>query len=80
MKSCAEITELMEKAKFKRLSFKDRLELSMHAKICAACKRYKVDSELIDQLVAKRANKLSRYVFTQEEKEAMIQRMKSLEF
>jgi hypothetical protein len=49
--SCQKATELVEKQSLVGLSVIDRLKLSMHLKMCDACKSYKDHSHKIDALL-----------------------------
>lgn len=76
MKSCQEITELMEKRAFKKLSLMERMELRMHRFICKHCKRFFKDSAKIDTLL-NRTFRSKKYQFSKEEKEQMIDKLKN---
>lgn len=48
MLSCKKATELMEKRNVVPLSFKERLQLNMHKKMCDICSMYEKQSKFID--------------------------------
>jgi len=47
--SCLKATELIEKKLAFKLSFKERLQLSVHKKMCKACTLYEGQSKLIEK-------------------------------
>ncbi|MCD4734570.1 MAG: hypothetical protein K8R53_00875 [Bacteroidales bacterium] len=51
MLSCWKATELIEKKLRFRLSFGEKLQLSMHLSMCKACSAYKKQSVLLDQAI-----------------------------
>mmetsp|Transcript_43465 Transcript_43465/g.57525 ORF Transcript_43465/g.57525 Transcript_43465/m.57525 type:complete len:83 (+) Transcript_43465:96-344(+) len=72
MKDCQEITELVERSKIERISWKDKLAIRLHGTICKRCRQYFADSDRIDELLkSKRFKHLSEYSFTKEEKEKL---------
>jgi len=50
--SCLRATELIEKKFHLKLSFGDRLRLSVHKMMCSACSNYEKQSSIIDKLLA----------------------------
>lgn len=50
MLSCQAATELMEKKLRDELSRTEEIKLRMHSLMCAACRRYERQSQLIEQL------------------------------
>lgn len=69
MKRCQDYTEEMEKAKFVRLSFTERMGISFHKAICPKCREYFKDSETLDSWITKRFKDHSSTVsFSAEEK------------
>ena len=50
--SCLRATELIEKKFHLKLSFGDRLRLSVHKIMCSACSNYEKQSSIIDKLIA----------------------------
>lgn len=53
MKSCRDITLLIEKSKEKKLSFRERMQIKLHTKMCKFCHNYNVDSSFLDSLLKK---------------------------
>lgn len=51
MLSCQKATFLIEKGNGKPLSFMDKLQLSMHLKMCSKCADYQKQSVLIEKLL-----------------------------
>lgn len=51
MLSCKRATELIEKRTFVGLSFKEKVQLSMHKSMCDACTAYEKQSKKIDELL-----------------------------
>lgn len=57
--SCQKATFLIEKSHDKPLSFLDRMQLSMHLKICDKCAGYQKQSLLIDSVLKNNAKNFS---------------------
>ncbi len=53
MLSCKQASLLSSKQAFNKLSIGENLKLTMHTKICSACKSLNQDISLIDQAVQK---------------------------
>lgn len=53
MKSCKDITLLIEKSKEKKLTLKERIQIKIHTKMCKFCHNYKLDSAFLDNLLKK---------------------------
>ncbi len=51
MLSCKKATFLIEKGNSKPLSFMDRVQLTMHLKMCSKCADYKKQSVLIENVL-----------------------------
>ena len=49
MLSCEEATFLMTKSEFEKVGCIKRMQLKMHLAGCEFCRRFKIQSELIDQ-------------------------------
>lgn len=49
--SCLKATLLVEKQNSRPLSFMDKLQLSMHLKICSKCANYQKQSVLIESVL-----------------------------
>lgn len=47
--SCFKATELIERRESKGLSTMERLQLQLHLSICDKCKKYNIESKLIDK-------------------------------
>lgn len=60
MKSCKDITLLIEKSKHKKLSLREKWQVRMHTKICKFCDNYNVDSHFLDGLLKKLTPKVLR--------------------
>lgn len=71
MKTCQEITELIEKTKVTRTSVSEKLAIRTHVAICGHCRTYFKDSKILDRILVKRFRHLGDYKFTEEEKEEM---------
>ena len=56
MLSCRKATFLVEKEQGGSLSFVERMQLSMHMKICDKCATYQKQSLFIDQLIKRNKN------------------------
>jgi hypothetical protein len=52
--SCAEATTLMEKRHAASLSFRERVKLAFHNRICDACRKYEQFSRLIEKALHKK--------------------------
>lgn len=50
--SCLKATELIEKKLHFKLSFTERLQLSMHKIVCEACSNYEKQSILIEKSIS----------------------------
>lgn len=77
MKNCEEITMDMERARFQRLSARERMELRLHVAMCKNCRGYYRDSKKIHTLLAKHFSKLEEHTFSAKEKEEMKKRLAS---
>lgn len=51
MKSCKDITLLIEKSKEKKLSLRERFQIKIHTKMCKFCHNYNLDSTFLDNLL-----------------------------
>lgn len=51
MLSCKKATFLIEKGNSKPLSFMDKLQLTMHLKMCSKCADYQKQSVLIERIL-----------------------------
>ena len=71
MKTCEEVTLLIESENYKVLSRKDRLATKIHLMMCKGCKNYKKDSKLIHEMLQVKFKDLSSYEFSLEEKVAL---------
>lgn len=60
MKSCKDITLLIEKSKDKKMSLREKWQVKMHTKICRFCENYNVDSHFLDGLLKKLTPKVLR--------------------
>jgi hypothetical protein len=77
MKDCQAITELLERSKFERLSWSNRLAIRFHGGLCRQCRHYFRDSEIMDALLSsKRFKHLSEYTFSPAEKDSLKKRIK----
>lgn len=52
--SCLKATRLIEKKIYSKLTFKEKIQLSVHKMMCDACSNYEKDSLLIDEALKKR--------------------------
>lgn len=69
MKSCKDITELIEKNKVEGVSRKERFQIKVHLLICSLCRKFAKDSDRLDQLLSK--IKPVRFELKKKEKEAL---------
>jgi predicted anti-sigma-YlaC factor YlaD len=53
MKSCKDITELIEKEKVVGISFREKIQVKAHLMMCKLCKNFAKDSEYLDRLLRK---------------------------
>ena len=67
MKSCKDITLLVEKGKITRLSFKEKVQVRFHLAMCKLCRNFAVDSDFLDRVLSQL--KPSSLKLTAEEKE-----------
>lgn len=51
MISCKKATELLDKRSVLQLSVREKIALKLHIAICAACKRYKKQSQFIEKIL-----------------------------
>ncbi len=51
MKSCKDITELVEKKKIVGLSLKEKVQVKTHLAICKLCRNFSKDSDYLDRLL-----------------------------
>lgn len=51
MKSCEEITYLIEQSHFENLSFKERASLRFHKMLCVVCKNYSKESKALHKII-----------------------------
>lgn len=75
VKRCEQITLDYERSQFQALSVKNRLELRMHLGMCSKCRRYVKDSKKLD-LWLKRRFELADYTFSEQEKEAIKEKIR----
>ncbi|MBL1280626.1 MAG: hypothetical protein COA33_010150 [Fluviicola sp.] len=69
MRNCEEISNDIERGRYKKLSVKELIAIKMHLLICRPCADYKKDSDLIDLLLQKKyENGAPKYEFSEEEK------------
>jgi predicted anti-sigma-YlaC factor YlaD len=69
MKSCKDITLLVEKGKITKLSFKEKMHVKFHLMMCKLCRNFAVDSDFLDRILANL--KPSSLKLTPEEKEKL---------
>lgn len=75
MKSCKDITLLIEKSKEVKLSLKERMQIKIHVGMCKFCKTYKVDSSFLDKVLT--SIKPNKLILSPEEKTYMLERIKA---
>lgn len=68
MKDCQDYTLDFERSLIERLSIKERIGLRFHSTICPDCRKYFIESRIIDKLLAKRFKDRRQFHFTPEEK------------
>lgn len=52
MKSCKDITLLVEKGKITKLSFKEKMQVKFHLAMCKLCRNFAVDSAFLDRVLS----------------------------
>lgn len=52
MKSCKDITLLIEKGKITKISFKEKMQVKFHLAMCKLCRNFAVDSAFLDRILA----------------------------
>lgn len=77
MITCQQISELHERSKLHRLSLGNRLIIRLHGSICKNCRTYFKDSDLMDAMLRKRFRHLGNYQFSDQEKEALKEKLKT---
>ncbi len=55
--SCKKATELLDKESVLKLSFREKVALKIHIAICAACKRYKKQSQFLEKIFKSNSQK-----------------------
>jgi ADP-dependent phosphofructokinase/glucokinase len=75
MKSCKDITYLIEKSKEVKLSYKERLQIKMHINMCKFCRTYKIDSKFLDKVLG--SFKSKKMILDAKEKGEMLNEIKS---
>lgn len=55
--SCLKATELIDKKIYFRLSFMEKLQLTMHKTMCSACRRYEKQGLLIEKGLSRQLEK-----------------------
>ena len=53
MKSCKDITLLIEKRKITKISFKEKIQVKFHLAMCKLCRNFAVDSAFLDRVLAR---------------------------
>ena len=53
MISCKDYTLLIEKSTEQKLTFYQRLQIKLHAKLCKVCDNYAIDSAFLNRLIKK---------------------------
>lgn len=53
MKSCKDITLLIEKGKITKLSLKDKMQVKFHLAMCKLCRNFAVDSDFLDKILSR---------------------------
>ena len=51
--SCKVATEMIEKQAVTKLTYTEKIKLSVHTSMCKTCKAYGVESALIDEIIQK---------------------------
>lgn len=69
MKSCKDITLLIEKEKISKISFKEKMQIKFHLAMCKLCRNFAVDSAFLDRVLTRL--KPSSLKMTSEEKEKL---------
>ena len=73
MKSCKDITELVEKKKVVGLSLKEIVQVKIHLAVCKLCRNFSRDSDYLDGLLKKIQPRLAR--LSPEERAAIKKRL-----
>lgn len=75
MKSCRDITLLIEKSREEKLSLKERLQIKLHTRMCKLCRNYKIDSKFLDGLLKRMRPKVVK--LTNQEKALLSKRVEA---
>lgn len=51
MLSCKKVTELIEKKSLVGLTWKEKIQFTMHTSMCNACSTYQKQSEFLDEIL-----------------------------
>ncbi|MBL4585558.1 MAG: hypothetical protein JKX84_00665 [Flavobacteriales bacterium] len=62
MLSCRKVTELMEEKIHVKLSVVERVQLSLHSKMCPGCSEYENQSKLIDEALGSSTSTSSKKI------------------
>ena len=75
MRSCKEITELIERQQEEKLPIMQRMELGMHTMMCKHCGAYKKQTKKINDFLQKENNHLPPIKLPDEKKEEIIKKI-----
>jgi Zn-finger nucleic acid-binding protein len=53
MKSCKDITLLVEKGKIIELSLKEKMQVKFHLAMCKLCRNFAIDSNFLDKILSR---------------------------
>jgi predicted anti-sigma-YlaC factor YlaD len=66
MKSCKDITELIEKKKIVGLNLGEKMQVKVHLAMCKLCRNFSKDSDYLDRILKKLRPSMSK--LTKEER------------
>ena len=69
MKTCKDITELIEKGKLEKISRKESFQIRIHLMMCSLCRKFYKDSDRLDQLL--QMIKPSKFKLNKKEKDTI---------
>ena len=53
MKSCRDITLLIEKGKMTKISFREKTQVKFHLAMCKLCRNFAIDSDFLDRVLSR---------------------------
>ena len=77
MLSCLKTTELVEKKNFSGLSLKEKVQLSIHKRMCGACAEYEKQSKFIDNFMKRHIHNIDDAGIPQSQNDELKEKIKS---